>query len=218
MSEETFKGFGINNETKTENNVKMLPPQKLEKATAEFPSGYSFPVGFLVNVVATKITTKNEEEKNVLQFVFVDQKKRQYIHTEWEIKSDDVKYSTKIESLNSRYAHLYTRIIGSLEGKAIGADAKSFGDYFAKLAEPFTAAKETISKKPFYLKLIYDNNDNLGFPYAPNFIQLKDNTACMLEINTKYDTIVQSQAAQGIPGIAGATPAGDVPSFENGFS
>lgn len=215
------RGFGITTETKSENNVRMLPPQKLEKPSATFPSGYSFPIASLVNIVATKDKKTKTGVTDTLQFVFKDSEGRQYVHTEWKIDDTDAKWDKKMEGLNSRIKHLFVTLTGTFPEGGIGTDAKGFYDFFTKVKKTFDDTGIEFSKIPLYLKLTY-YNDNLGFPLGPNFVQkVLPNKPCLLEIQHGYDEITPSdEGGSNIPGIPGGTAGGavDVPTFGNNYN
>ena len=88
MSENGKMNFGITTETKTTNNTPILVATKVENNPL-FPNGWKFPKARLVSVITNpKFETKNGDT-SVLQFIFIDKDKRQHIHTEWKIDTDD---------------------------------------------------------------------------------------------------------------------------------
>lgn len=218
MSEQKLRGFGVSNETKVSNNVKMLPPIKLDAATDEFPNGYQFSASKLVNIGANNEFKTKNGDRTVLQFTFKDSENRIYVHTEWALEADDEKYDGKMDALNSRIGHIYTEALGALPSEPIGAGVDTFFAYFQAFETAFKS-HENIGKAVMYTKLVFNQSGNLNFPYAPNFLQrLATNTPCKLEVNLKHDSIEQSGGGSNIPGIGGgASSMGDVPVFEGGF-
>jgi len=211
-------GFGIDKDTKAGNNIKMLPPLKKEP-TKRFPSGWSFPIAKLVNVIAKdKFETKNGETQ-VLQFIFRDAEGRQHIRTEWAQDPEEEKYMRNMNALNERVNHIYINYYGATPEGGIGKDANGFFEYFTALENAFKVNKD-LHKIPVYLKLVYFNG-NLDFPYAPNFIEtvVKDKP-CNLEVNLKYDKVVQTAPASiSIPGIGAGQAGGDDDiNFDNEYS
>lgn len=234
MSDESKNtiSFGITTETKTSNNTPILVATKVEN-NPQFPNGWKFPKARLVNIIANaEFKLRDESTTSVLQFIFTDRDKRQHIHTEWAVDLSDDKLMTKKEGMETRIAHIYEAIFGSIPSTGIGAGATSFTDFFAKVKEAFNAQVVTKEEKSIpvytqvevYLKLTYYKK-NLGFPLSPNFIEkVVQNQPCKtLTINTAYDTLEPPKAggASGIPGVSGggSIPTGDdLPSFDGSFS
>lgn len=239
MSEETKKGagmFGITQETKSSNSVPLLTPTKLDTPSAEFPSGWKFPVARLVNVVSTPdFAKKDGSTVPVLQFVFKDADQRQHTHIEWEIEANDAKFQDKVGYMNSRIKHIYEAIFGSFPEKGIGTNATSFAEFFNAVADAFNSVTRTIKKEGeedkkvkaystihLYYKLTYYKG-NLRFPLSPNFLERKEaNKPCKtLTINTQYDIVEQQEKSKpsGIPGVTGGTEGGDdLPSFDESYT
>lgn len=213
-------GLGITQETKAENNVNMLPPSKLEKATSTFPTGYKFPVATLVNVVAKGNYDTKNGPTDVLQFIFRDSEGRQFIHTEWKQDITDDKYKLKVDGINSRIAHIYRQVFPSFPENGIGNNPTSFLDFFEKVAEAFKV-NGAIPQTKMFIKLIYYKG-NLGFPLTPNFLQkVEEGKPCKLELTLsgKYKEIIDQadDSASNIPGIASGGVA-DMPSFEGDYN
>lgn len=229
MSDNKLK-FGISKDTKTTNNTPILVATKVEN-NAMFPNGWKFPKARLVNIITNpEFELKSGEKTSILQFVFIDNDKRQYIHTEWQLDADDAKVDVKLEGMNVRIAHIYSAIFGNIPENGIGSDAIDFNDFFNKVKDTFNL--QTIQKGDkqviaytqveLFIKVTYYKK-NLGFPLSPNFLEkVIPNSPCkILTINTTYDTLEPTTGASnsGIPGISGTAPSGDdLPSFEESYS
>lgn len=229
MSEEGKFNFGITTETKTTNNTPILVATKVEN-NPNFPNGWKFPKARLAKIITNnEFKLKDESTTSVLQFVFIDKDKRQYTHTEWKVGADDSNADKKVEGMNSRIAHIYDAIFGTIPVNGIGVNATSFDDFFLKVKETFEAEVLVKNEKKYftftqvevYLKLTYYKK-NLGFPLSPNFIEkvIQDQPCKILTINPSYDTLEPPKSGGGgIPGMTGNTPSGDdLPSFEGGYS
>lgn len=231
MTEETKKPmFGITAETKTSNNAPLLVATKVENDN-RFPSGWKFPIAYLVNVISNNEYEKKDGSKApILQFIFVDKDKRQHMHTEWEVEQSDSKFETKKEGLDVRIAHIYSSIFGKVPVEGIGTDATSWADYFDKVAHAFNsrvtgeegAKKKYISTVALYYKLTY-YKQRANFPLSPNFLEkvVKEKPCKLLTINTTYDNLVPSGGGKsaGIPGMGGSAAGApdDLPSFDEDY-
>lgn len=223
--------FGIKKETKSGNNVKMFPPQKLEKATAVYPSGWKFPISTLVNVIADpKFDTKNGES-SVIKFFFVDKEKRVHQHIEFAVDADDAKFDKKKDGLDVRIKHIFVEIFGekAFPDNGIGTEANSWDEFFAAVEKTFNSITIKVEgeDKPIkayttvkiFTKLTYYKG-NLGFPLSPNFVQrVQKEKPCKLDVNLAYDTVEQESrdSRPAIPGSNGGDDVQEFSSFENEF-
>jgi len=220
--------FGITTDTKATNSAPLLVATKTDNK-AQFPSGWAFPIAYLVNVVSIPEFEKKDGGKvPVLQFIFKDKDNRQHIHAEWEIETNDSKFAEKIEGLNVRVKHIYTAVFGRFPDKGIGTTASTFAEFFNEIALAFnsiTTGEDDKKKKvypsvPLYYKLTYYKT-RLGFPLSPNFLEKAvDGTPCkLLAINTTYDKLEPYGASKstGIPGIGNIGSTDDLPSFEEEY-
>ena len=163
---------------------------------------------FLLEVsVDTKTSKKDESTYKVLSFKFSDpDNTRKFEHVEWVPKSDEpAKAQKALEAFNKRVKHIYETYAKFPAGK-VGGEAKSWEEYFEAIAKIFN---EGAGGKPVHrtdkgglimvwVKLTFNNTDNLGFPYSPNFIDLvkvdKDTT---LLIDKRYDRVEQAGSNSG---------------------
>lgn len=226
--------FGITQETRSE-GVKLFPaPKKLTEENKQFPTGYKFPNGRLVNVVANAEFETKDGNRSVLQFTFKGSKGETFTHTEWNLEPTDPKMEGKMGALQSRIKHILEQVGLNMPEKGIGVGAKNFDEFFTSVANTFNSQTITVEKEgeepksvkkyyqtQVYLKLVY-NRSNLNFPYLPNFIQTatKDGKAspCQLGINLQYDTLEQSATnSNTFNNVGGGATAGgdlsDLPDF-----
>lgn len=228
MSDEMKISFGITKDTKTTNNTPILVATKVE-GNSKFPNGWKFPIANLVNIIANpEFKLKDETTTSVLQFVFTDKDKRQFIHTEWKLDTTDEHFQTKLEGMQVRIAHIYSAIFGSVPASGIGSGATNFDDFFAKVKQAFEAQKITkddaevmaYTRVPMYIKVVYYKK-NITFPLSPNFVErvVKDRPCTTLNINTGYDKLEPPKSGGGgIPGVGGSAPStDDLPSFDEDF-
>lgn len=217
--------FGITTETKSSNFTPLKVATKLDTPDPRFPYGWSFPIARLVNVVANPEYETKNGKKAVIQFIFKDRNGSQYTHIEWEQDPTDVKIKEKMDGLNVRIKHIYTTVFGNFPEQGIGANAKSFADFFDKVAKAFNeAVNEAGSKiyatKDLYYKVTYYNG-NVGFPLSPNFLEeVKKDKPCNLNINLKYDKIDSTATASTNPmfNIGGEDMPFDTPDFESDYN
>jgi hypothetical protein len=222
------KKFGITKDTKATNTVMMLPPTKLAIADAYFPSGWKFPISNLVNVVFNPEFEKKDGDKvPVLQFIFVDKEKRQYMHTEWTVDSSDTKYNEKLEWQAERIKHIYTAVFGSFpDSTGIGTNAATFAEYFKAVADAFNSVVVDVEGKTtkvyptvdLFTKLVYYKK-NLGFPLTPNFLQrVVKGKVCKLTVKPSESVNPTSGSASpgGLPGMN--QEEGDFPEFPSDFA
>lgn len=231
MSEEineTLEGaskpkFGITKDTKAVNTVPMLPPTKLEVPTSQFPTGWKFPIGRLVNVVFNPAYETKNGNKVVIQFIFKDKEKRQYTHTEWEIDANDAKFNDKQDWMASRIKHLYVAVFGSFPNETgIGTDANNWVEYFKAVAHAFNSVVRTINDKAvkaysqvqLYIKLTFYKT-NLGFPLAPNFVQrVEKDKPCKLTVKPSEKVEASTTKSNALPEMGGSTSTEDFPDFD----
>ncbi len=223
--------FGITKETRSEGNILFSAPKKLEKENIQFPTGYKFPVGRLVNVVANPTFETKDGNKSVLQFIFTGKDGEQHIHTEWEQDPTDDKFQNNLDAMNSRIKHILEQVRLSFPETGLGVKATSFSEFFKEVADYFNGItiKENEESKPtkvyskvrVYLKLTYYKT-NMNFPRFPNFIQTAEDKEgkalpCRLDIDIKYDQLEPSKSGgNAFENIGGGNSGGDLndlPSF-----
>lgn len=207
--------FGITKETQGSSNVPIPAPIKLKEPSAQFKTGYEFPVVKLVKVSfnpAKEMTVQGvKEEKPVLEFLFKDAKQRQFTHIEFPIADDDDKFDKKLEWQNQRIMHIWEETVGlkNLPEDGIGTNAQSFEEFFKDVADKFNSVKHTEGDKekvlyptiPIYLKLTYNNN-RVQLPIFPNFVQRASVAGKTVEvdklmIDPVYDKVEPSAPATG---------------------
>ena len=227
--------FGITKETQGSSLVPIPAPIKLKEASAQFKTGYEFPVVKLVKISfnpAKEMTVQGvKEERPVLEFLFKDAKQRQFIHIEFPIAEDDDKFDKKLEWQNQRIMHIWEETVGlkNLPEEGIGTNASSFSEFFQDVADKFNAVKVTEGEKekvlyptiPLYLKLTY-NNSRLNLPMFPNFVQRASVGGKTVEvekliIDPTYDKVEPSAAvattkySSGTDNIFGGDTGDDFP-------
>lgn len=222
--------FGINKETRGTAILPIPAAVKLPAVTAQWKTGYEFPIVRLLNVsfIENKEITRGgvSETTSVLQFFFKDGKDRQFTHLEFPLDPSVNKYEEKVEWLNQRIKHLWDETIGEqhMPENGIGTGAKTFAEYFKAVAEAFKSvtytkgegeSAKTLPLYPsvlLYLKLTY-NQDRLQLPMFPNFVQRAvglDNSKLPCEgllINPEYDAI-EPKARQKAAPTTGYTNTG----------
>lgn len=225
MSEQI--NFGITKETRSEGVKLFNPPFKLEKVEAQYPNGYKFPVGKLVNVKAEPEYETKDGKKPVIQFIFKGTKGESYTHIEWNIDATDDKFATKLEGMQSRIKHILEQTGLDLPGDGIGSKAANFVEFFADVENVFNSQTIMKDEKPIkkyytnrlYIKVTYYKK-NLGFPLFPDFLQLaeKDGKAvpCSLGINPSFDNlepdITKGDTFNNVTGAGGKVE--DLPDFD----
>jgi hypothetical protein len=184
-------GFGITQETKSGNNVPFL-------------GGLNR--GMLVAVKREEIG-KNEKY-NVLAFTFKDiENIKTFKHIEWVIDSNDDKFTTKLNGMNSRIKHLY-ETFKPFPTEGIGTKATNFEEFFVEVEKAFNTNDNggkifTHKKddkeipKAIWLKTVYNKKNEINFPLAPNFVELikenNQNEPKTLVIDKRYDKIEQEE-------------------------
>lgn len=166
----------------------------------------------LVSVVFNPAFAKKDNTTTaILQFNFVDlDNVRKHTHIEWELVTTDAKFAKKLEAFNIRIKHLIEAYIKFPEG-GVGKGAKNVAEYYEMIAKAFNEGKngkaiyKTDDAKliPVHIKLVYFNN-NLGFPYSPNFIEVvRADKETTLIIDKRYDKVEQTDApsSAAAPGI-----------------
>lgn len=227
MSETTKPMFGITSETKSSNSSPLLVATKVE-GSAQYPSGYKFPIAKLVNIIANPAFETKNGNTAILQFVFADNEHRQHIHTEWQLDANDVKFTDKLRGMNERIAHIYTVLFSKMPVNGIGTDAVDFPDFFAKVKTAFdsmkiTKGEEKVTAYPtmelYYKLTIFNNRPN--FPLSPNFLErvIPGKPCTTLTINLAYDKLEgeSSKASSNIPGMGSAPSGDDLPAFDASY-
>ena len=220
--------FGITTETKDTNNAPLLVATRVEN-NPQFPSGWKFPIAYLVNIVSNNEYEKKDGAKvAILQFIFRDKDNRQHIHTEWEIDGGDTKFKEKKDGLDSRIKHIYTSIFVQFPKEGFGTEATTWGEFFDAVKKAFDKTTgEGDDKKLYYptvalfYKLTY-YKARMNFPLSPNFLErvVKDKAMKLLTINTVWDKLVPTTGGGGggIPGIGSGNASDDLPTFEKEYS
>lgn len=240
MSEETTQKpmnnmFAITGETRSESYVPLLTAKKVEN-NPQFPNGWEFPITRLVNVIFNPAQETKNGTQPVLDFIFKDDKNRQYTHREWDIEMGDDKFAEKLQGMQIRIKHIFIQTIGqgvfdSLGG--LGAGAQNMAQFFELVAKAFNSQTTTKDEKvhkvyylnPCYTKVTYYKN-KLKFPLSPNFLEkVIQNQPCttLLISGSELDKLEPKKQAAGggIPGVGtsslgGGAPSGDLPAFGTG--
>jgi len=218
--------FGITTETKDTNNAPLLVATKVEN-NPQYPSGWKFPIAYLVNIISTpEYEKKDGSTASILQFVFKDKDNRQHIHTEWEIDGGDAKFKEKKDGLDSRIKHIYTSIYPQFPKEGFGTEATTWGEFFSEVKKAFSKTigegddiKLYYPTVPLYYKLTY-YKARIGFPLSPNFLErvVKDKPMKLLTINSVWDKLAPTTGGGGgIPGVGTGSSSEDLPTFENEF-
>ena len=140
--------FGINKDTRSEGSNLFAAPVKLKEPTKQFPNGYKFPVGKLVNVVSdNEFETKNGKQA-VVQFVFKGSKNTIHTHTEWEVDSTDAKADVKLSGMQGRIKHILEQTGLEMPKDGIGAKATSYEEFFDAVAKEFNGQVILEDEKP----------------------------------------------------------------------
>lgn len=179
-------GFGISQDLSASNKI-------------PFKSGIH--VGFLTSVKGYKKTSKKGEEYEVLEFTFVDTKNEAtFEKVEFAVKQGDIKYAAKQTAMNVRIKHIY-ETYKPFPADGLGSKATSWLNFFEIVAKAFNENGDggtPIFKKegkyvPVHLKFTYFNNQ-IGFPYSPNFIEtVKEGKETLLRIDLQFDQMEQVQ-------------------------
>lgn len=215
--------FGITKDTKSKNRVPIDVP------TLDESGKYVFPVAVLRKVEFVPDYEYKKGKADILRFTFSDVKgEREHTHIEWPFELDNEKAEGKLDMLNQRIKHMY-EAFATFPEKAIGAKTKTFGEFYKAVEVAFNTDNEKgpIYKTKegkyimFFLKVIW-NRGNRNLPYSPNFMERTDGKskyASTLEINTKYDDVLNKAAAMDFGGSSiGASPTfsdADMPSFDD---
>lgn len=204
----TGMGFGVTKETRTGSVVNLPAPSKLPAPTPQFTTGYSFPVAKIVKISynPAKEVTRNGVKETIptLEYLFKDNKDRQFTHIEYPIDMTKDKAQDMIQWLNERVMHIWNETLGinRLPESGIGVGANSFEEYFKAVADTFNSVKYQDGDKEkvlyptiaIYVKLTY-NQDRLQLPMFPNFIQRavddknQPRPQEILTINPNYDKL-----------------------------
>ena len=199
-------------------------------ASNKVPFKSGIQVGILTSVKGHKKTSKKGEEYEVLEFNFVDLKNEaSYEKIEFAIKPSDVKGADKQKAMNIRIKHIYEAYQPFPAG-GLGNGAKNWLEFFEAVAKGFNENGKDgtpIYKKdgkyiPVHLKFTYFNNQ-LGFPYSPNFIDVvKEGRETILRIDKNYDQLEQIEAKPknaiapgGSPVFGGVTSNDEFENFPN---
>jgi hypothetical protein len=159
--------------------------------------------GLLVSVKGyNKANKKGDKNYDVLEFKYVSLDNiATYTKIEFAVEREkDIKNGVKggkEKAMNIRIKHIY-EAYQSCPTEGLGFGATSWLDYFQRIAKAFNENKAgqpifKIEGKyiPVWLKFTYFNND-LGFPYSPNFIEtIKEGKDTNLIIDFKFDQITQ---------------------------
>lgn len=188
-------GFGINTELEASNKI-------------PFKAGLQ--QGYLIGVKAYNKISKKGEAYDALEFNFVDLKNEaSFDKIEFAVdRAKDVNAKNvrggKELAMNVRIKHIY-EAYAPFPAAGLGYGATSWLDYFQKIAKAFNENgkdntpifKEEGKFIQMHLKFTYFNN-NLGFPYSPNFIErVKEGKATNLVIDLNYDVVVQVAKTAG---------------------
>lgn len=195
---ENGMGFGISSDLKANNKI-------------PFKGGIQ--KGYLTSVKSYEKTSKKGEVYDVLEFSYTDLNNEATHETvEFAIKPDDAKFGDKMLALNKRIKHIYEAFKPMPDG--LGNGAKSFSEFFGLVAKAFNENGKDGSPIfkmedkfiPVFIKFTYYNN-NLGTPYAPNFIEvIKQGKETTLVIDKRYDSIEQIAKTGGLPGLGATLP------------
>lgn len=198
--------------------------------TVPFSAGITkqeFPVGVFLKSVSVESKGKEGQEADALVFHFVSdlnpaKTAKESTHIEFQIEETDAKFAEKLTAMQSRIKHIYEAFHPfPTEGINVEGENPTTLDLLKAVAAAFNAnigtpeePKTIFTKQPVHLKLIYDKNDYLKFPYSPNFIEKASNKVSILSINPKYDKLVQKAAnstasASNLP----PDPFGEYPPF-----
>lgn len=206
-----MSGFGITQETKSENRVPFL-------------AGIN--KGMLVSV--EKKLKGKENAYTVLAFTFKDVENiRTFEHVEWTLNIDDEKFDVKMNGMNSRIKHLY-EIYKPFPSEGIGTKAKNFDEFFDAVVTAFNTHDDggkifTYKKenkelfKVIWLKTVYNKKGEINFPLSPNFVELikenNQNQSKVLVIDKRYDKIEQPNVERQ----GGAMMPNGLPTSNDGF-
>lgn len=223
--------FGITKDTKSSNLLPIEPPKK------DNAGNWVYPIAYLMEVKADPAYETKKGEKPVLSFKFVNSDKtKQFIHFEWAI--DDMNATNaadRLAAMQSRIKHIF-ETYEKFPEQGIIPKEETFESFFEAVEMAFHGKKAKNSKAsliftekekpiPVYLKLVYNNQNTIQFPYAPNFIERqRGNAPKTLNVNLKYDKVEQAVGSGGVtnaalPGMGGASDvAGDdagLPQFDD---
>ncbi len=176
--------LGIRKDLEAKAGIPINTAKKLTDNNPQFPTGYEFPMGRLVNVVFTKDKEVGQDKTPtpVLAFVFKGDKDKQFTSMEFPLDFDDAKFDTKLEALQKRLRHIYDETIGTDKFVEGSMDGDTFAELFENVANAFNSQTRTTGEGDeaktvklyadglHYLKLVYYQT-RLQFPMFPNFIQ-----------------------------------------------
>lgn len=237
-----MRKFGITEETKGSSGVSIPAPTKLASPNPLFKGGYEYPIARLVKV------TFNPEKKMkkagvettsyVLEFLFKDDKDRQFTHIEFPLDPTSKNAANEPDWQDQRIKHIFEETIGAdrLPKEGIGTTAQSEAEYFKMIADCFNSIKMSIAnpkagqegqpdtveravypRNPVYIKVTY-NKTNLQLPLFPNFLQRASLNGVQqpvekLIIDPKYDKTEPSISASNVPNAAADLSTGLDASF-----
>ncbi|MBS1960733.1 MAG: hypothetical protein JST04_00850 [Bdellovibrionales bacterium] len=167
-----------------------------------------------VEAKATEIKKgdKAGQKPVTLSFTFEsgDRTKR---HTEtiWPLADDDAKFNDKFGWMEQRIKHVAEKYIDITPEIANQLSGDNFDEFFTNVANVFNTGKagkpifKTEDDKPIamWLKLTYDNNNRLQFPF-PNFLEKVSETnkeapkTLTVGNKDKVDKVVASNNAPGV--------------------
>jgi hypothetical protein len=198
-----MRKFGITQETKGSQGVSIPAPSELITPNPMFTTGYEFPICRLVSVRFNgEKTIKRggaETTTYVVEFLFKDDKERQFTHIEWPLDPTSKNADKEPAWQDQRIKHIWEETIGAdkLPKEGIGTKAQTEPEYFKLIADAFNNVKVSVmnpkynaaeppkegqppvpqtlervayGQTPVYLKLTY-NKTNLQMPLFPNFVQ-----------------------------------------------
>lgn len=215
-----MEGFGVTNETKSQNQVNY-DKGGFKKAT-------------LVEVKTAEVGKDEANKYKVLSFKFIDADGiKTFTHSEFLIDPTDTDYAKKLNGMNVRIKHMYEAFL-PFPATGVGVGATSFEDFFARVATAFNTGgtegkpifkDEKGSNKLVWIKLGYYRKKDptqIGFPLSPNFIEgIKDAQGAAapktLTTNTKYDNYDQPKVGGASGGTMGSPGAIHTGSNDNEF-
>ena len=196
-----MRKFGITSETRGASGVSIPAPTKLAAPNPMFTTGYEFPVCKLVSVKFNPVKTiKRAGQETVvyaLEFLFKDNKDRQFTHIEFPLDPTSKNAEKEPDWQDQKIKHIWEETIGAnkLPAEGIGTTATTEAEYYELIAKAFNDVKVEVpnpkAKEPvkegevpptatvsrvaygqthLYIKLTYNKN-RLQLPLFPNFIQ-----------------------------------------------
>lgn len=187
-------------------SVKFSNVVKLNSPSAQFPKGYSFPVGKLVKVEAFEYEKEVMGEKVStvrLQFTYKEvgqNKKGSLIISEFAPDTTSDKYEVNLDRLNKRIMHIFEVTIGK-DKFSNDIEAETFDDYFRAVADEFNKhvyiandkKRKEYARYPLYIKILYgmgNNSNRQQLPMFPNFVERATNekeayVPCSLDVSNR---------------------------------